>query len=84
MTQLFAELGREPRISDIGKLRLFHGEKIDIFAGDIFDLSREILGPVDAVYDRAALVALAESMRPRYTTHLKAITGMAPSTRHRL
>lgn len=78
VTQLFAELGMEPSISDIGKLKLFHGEKIDIFVGDIFDLSREILGPVDAVYDRAALVALPETMRPRYTTHLKAITGMAP------
>lgn len=78
VTQLFAELGTEPSISNIGKLKLFHGEKIDIFVGDIFDLSREILGPVDAVYDRAALVALPETMRPRYTAHLKAITGMAP------
>jgi len=78
VTQLFAELGIEPSISDIGKLRLFHGEKIDIFVGDIFDLSREILGPVDAVYDRAALVALPETVRPRYTAHLTAITGMAP------
>ena len=31
---------------------------IDIFVGDIFKLTRGILGPVDAVYDRAALVAL--------------------------
>ena len=78
ITQLFAELGMEPSISDIGKLRRFRGEKIDLFVGDIFDLSREILGPVDAVYDRAALVALPETIRPRYTTHLKAITRMAP------
>lgn len=78
VTQLFAELGMEPSISNIGPLKRFHGEKIDIFVGDIFDLSREILGPVDAVYDRAALVALPETIRPRYTAHLKAITGMAP------
>ena len=78
VTQLFAELGIEPSISDIGKLRLFHGEKIEIFVGDIFDLSREILGPVDAVYDRAALVALPETIRPRYTAHLKTITALAP------
>jgi thiopurine S-methyltransferase len=78
VTQLFAELGMEARISEVGKLRLFRGEKIDIFVGDIFDLSREILGPVDAVYDRAALVALPETVRERYTAHLKAITGMAP------
>ena len=78
VTQLFAELGMEARISEVGELRLFRGEKIDIFVGDIFDLSREILGPVDAVYDRAALVALPEAIRTRYTAHLKAITGMAP------
>ncbi|MBX9659856.1 MAG: thiopurine S-methyltransferase [Nitrospiraceae bacterium] len=77
ITQLFAELGMEARISEVGKLKHFSGEQIDIFVGDIFDLSREILGPVDAVYDRAALVALPETIRPRYTTHLKAITGMA-------
>lgn len=78
VTQLFAELGLEPAISEVGTLRRFRGEKIDIFVGDIFDLTREILGPVDAVYDRAALVALPETIRPRYTAHLKAITDMAP------
>ncbi len=76
--QLFAELGMEPSISDVGKLRLFRGEKIDIFVGNLFDLSGEILGPVDAVYDRAALVALPKAVRPRYTAHLKSITGIAP------
>ena len=78
VTQLFAELGMEVHISEVGKFRLFRGERIDIFVGDIFDLSREILGAVEAVYDRAALVALPEAMRVRYAAHLKAITGMAP------
>ena len=78
VTQLFADLGMEPRVSQVGPLRLFRGEKIDIFVGDIFDLTREVLGPVDAVYDRAALVALPEALRSRYTAHLKALTGMAP------
>ena len=78
VTQLFAELGIEPIISAVEKLRLFQGEKIDIFVGDFFDLSRKILGPVDAIYDRAALVALPEAMRVQYTAHLKAITALAP------
>ncbi|SPP66737.1 thiopurine S-methyltransferase [Nitrospira lenta] len=78
VTQLFAELKMDARISEVGKLKHFHGEKIDIFVGDIFDLSREILGPVDAVYDRAALVALPEAVRTRYTAHLKSITALAP------
>lgn len=78
VAQLFAELGIEPTISEVGKHKHLHGEKIDIFVGDLFDLSPEILGPVDAVYDRAALVALPEAMRERYTTHLKGLTGLAP------
>ena len=78
VTQLFAELGMEPRISEVGKHKLFRGAKIDIFVGDFFDLTREILGPVDAVYDRAALVALPEAMRAQYTTHLKTLTALAP------
>ncbi len=78
VTQLFADLSIEPRISEVGKHKLFQGKQIDIFVGDLFDLSRETLGPVDAVYDRAALVALPEDMRIRYTAHLKAITASAP------
>jgi len=37
-----------------------------------------MLGQIDAVYDRAALVALPKDMRDRYTQHLVAITGNAP------
>ncbi len=78
VTQLFAELRIAPHILEVGKHRLFHGEKIDIFVGDLFELSRETLGPVDAVYDRAALVALPEAMREQYTAHLKTLTALAP------
>jgi thiopurine S-methyltransferase len=78
VTQLFAELGLEPHIAEAGMHKHFRQEKIDVFVGDLFDLSREILGPVDAVYDRAALVALPEAMRERYTAHLKSLTAFAP------
>ncbi|CUS34545.1 Thiopurine S-methyltransferase [Candidatus Nitrospira nitrosa] len=77
VTQLFTELRMEPAISEVGKHKLFHGEKIDIFVGDLFDLSRETLGPVDAVYDRAALVALPDTMRVQYTAYLKSLTALA-------
>ena len=76
--QLFAELHVEAEISEAGKLRRYSAENIDIFVGDIFDLSRNTLGPVDAVYDRAALVALPEDMRQKYAAHLAQITGKAP------
>jgi thiopurine S-methyltransferase len=76
--QLFAGLGVEPEITRVGDHDRYSAQDIDIFVGDIFALSGKILGPVDAVYDRAALVALPEAMRNRYTAHLMAITGKAP------
>jgi thiopurine S-methyltransferase len=76
--QLFAELAIQPSISTEGKLRRYSAEGIDIFVGDLFDLSGETLGPVDAIYDRAALVALPAGMRDRYAAHLVEITRSAP------
>jgi thiopurine S-methyltransferase len=76
--QLFNELGVEPKISRIGEVHLYSAQNIDIFVGNILDVSDKILGLVDAIYDRAALVALPEEMRHRYTAHLMEITGKAP------
>ena len=76
--QLFFELGVQPDISTVGQVAQWSAKNIDIFVGDIFAVTRKILGPVDAVYDRAALVALSESMRYRYTAHLAEMTDKAP------
>lgn len=76
--QLFTELGVTPEITEIGPLERFAAEGITVFVGDIFDLKRETLGRVDAVYDRAALVALPETMRDRYAAHLVHMTHGAP------
>lgn len=76
--QLFAELGIEPEITDIGEIRHYSATDIDIFVGDIFELTRKMLGTIDAVFDRAALVALPENMRARYAKHLTDITANAP------
>ncbi|PJZ70876.1 thiopurine S-methyltransferase [Leptospira perolatii] len=76
--QLFSELGIKPKRSTLGQMELYHAENLDIFVGDIFHLSSQMLGSVDAVYDRAALVALPEEMRKRYTEHLIEITKISP------
>lgn len=76
--QLFMELGVQPKILGVGEVDQWSAKNIDIFVGDIFALSRKILGPVDAVYDRAALVAFPEDMRNRYTAHLTEMTDKAP------
>jgi thiopurine S-methyltransferase len=76
--QLFMELGLQPEISTVGEVEQWSANRLDIFVGDIFALSRKMLGPVDAIYDRAALVAFPEEMRNRYAVHLTEITGKAP------
>lgn len=76
--QLFDELGVEPSITQAGSLKHYSAEGIDIFVGDIFDLCGSMLGPIDAIYDRAALVALPKDMRVRYTAHLMGMTNIAP------
>ena len=76
--QLFAELGVIPDVAEHGEVTHYSATDIDIFVGDIFNLSADMLGAVDAVYDRAALVALPREMRDRYTTHLLDITNKAP------
>lgn len=76
--QLFSELAVEPDISRVGEVDHYRAQDIDIFAGDIFALSGKMLGPVDAIYDRAALVALPADMRNRYTALLTEITAKAP------
>lgn len=76
--QLFTELGVEPKISGVGEIDHYSAKNIDIFAGNIFHLSGKMLGPVDAIYDRAALVALPKEMRNPYTAHLTEITDKAP------
>ena len=76
--QLFAELGIQPTIAKSGVVDHYHADHIDIFVGNIFDVTRRMLGPVHATYDRAALVALPEPMRCRYTAHIPDITDHAP------
>ena len=76
--QLFEEVGAKPEIVDMGALVRFSAPQLEIYFGDIFDLSAGALGTVDAIYDRAALVALPAELRARYAAHLARITNRAP------
>lgn len=76
--QLFTELPIEPTIIEHTSMTRYQAKGIDIWVGDIFDLQSDTLGRVDAVYDRAALVALPKALRERYTQHLMAMTRSVP------
>lgn len=49
---------------------IYRGEMVDIWSTDIFSVAMTDLPGVDAVYDRAALIALPPEMRPAYAEHL--------------
>ena len=72
--ELFAELDLTPVVTQDGALLRFATPELVVFVGDIFDVTQHAVGAVDAVYDRAALVALPADLRERYAQHLIAIT----------
>jgi thiopurine S-methyltransferase len=78
VSELFAELGLEPVIHDLGALKHYQAPQLDIFEGNLFDLTTALLGAVHAVYDRAALVALPAETRARYAAHLQALCPAVP------
>jgi thiopurine S-methyltransferase len=76
--ELFQSLNLKPQVVQIGTLFHYSAKDIDIYVGDIFDLSAQTLNQVDAIYDRAALVALPAVLRKKYASHLTDITNAAP------
>jgi thiopurine S-methyltransferase len=77
VVELFEYLDLEAQKTQRGPFILYSAENIDIFVGDIFDLDKEVLGSIDSIYDRGAIVALPASMRDKYTRHLIEITNNA-------
>lgn len=74
----FAEHDMTPTMSQNGPLQSFKAGPIEIHVGDFFDLTAQALGHVDAIFDRAALVALPAELRRPYTAHLRDLTNTAP------
>lgn len=75
---LFKQLHLTPVITQQDQMLHYSAKNIDIFVGDIFRLTPALVGKIDAVYDRAALVALPESMRHQYSKHLCVLSHHAP------
>jgi len=78
IVQLFEELAVSPTITTAGDLKRYSAHNLDMFVGDVFHLTAQMLGTVHAVFDRAALVALPEDIRFRYSKHLLSISKNAP------
>ena len=78
----FAEHALEPTVTQRGSLAIYTAGRITLIAGDLFAVTRDDVegsgGPIDGVYDRAALIALPPDLRHRYLDQLRALA--APGT----
>lgn len=71
IAELFADNGLLDAVDEIGPFRRHRAERLLVLEGDAFVVQPEHLGGrVDAVYDRAALVALDPKTREAYVASL--------------
>lgn len=75
----FTENNLSAQHTQIAGLDCWQSENISFFCGDFFNLTPEILGQIDAVYDRASLIALPPTMRPEYIEKLSELVQAAPN-----
>lgn len=83
-----SEIAAKSFFTEAGKqaCKIRHGDfvswkyaDVEILCGDFFDLNVDVLGKVDAVFDRAALIALPLEMRVQYVEQLESL--LPPGTR---
>ena len=58
---------------------VYEAPQLQLFRGDFFALTPELLGPIPAVYDRAALISWIPELRAAYVSHITELTN--PGTR---
>jgi thiopurine S-methyltransferase len=59
---------------------VYEAEGLTLYRGDFFKLTRALLGPVAAVYDRAALISWTPDARAAYVKHLTSLTSPGTQT----
>ena len=75
--QFFLAMGIQAEVTEINGFIRYSAPEVEIYVGDYFALTAALIKSVDAVYDRASLVALPNDMRNDYTQQLRAITETA-------
>jgi len=75
----FAENRIEPQIREIPGGEVFEAESLAIYRADLFATDFPGMPTIDAVYDRAALVALPPGMRKAYSERMLGL--IAPGVR---
>jgi len=73
----FTEQGLAAHIDRSGLLTRYTAPGYTLFCGDYFALDAALLSNIDAVYDRAALIALPPTVRDKYAGRLAQLTPLA-------
>lgn len=68
--QFFTEHHLAYTVESVATFQCYQSENIKIFCGDMFQLTSTIIGKINAIYDRAALIALAVNQRQAYIQKL--------------
>ena len=76
--EFFDEHGLTPERTEEAGWPCLQAGGVAILCGDFFELTPERLGPVDAVFDRASLIALPPAMRARYGAQLTTLLPHRP------
>jgi thiopurine S-methyltransferase len=69
----FTEQGLTPEVVQQGVLRRYSAGVVEILQGDFFAVTAADVAQCQALYDRAALIALPPVMRDDYVAHLQRI-----------
>ncbi|MEJ2059725.1 MAG: thiopurine S-methyltransferase [Gammaproteobacteria bacterium] len=67
----FEENNLTPNVESFSNFTIYRLDEIEILCGDFFDLVPDDLQGVQAVYDRASLIALPPEMRALYAVHMR-------------
>jgi thiopurine S-methyltransferase len=59
---------------------VYQAANLQLYCGDFFALNPPLLGPVAAVYDRAALISWIPELRAGYVAHISALTRPGTQT----
>ncbi|KZN43758.1 hypothetical protein, partial [Pseudoalteromonas luteoviolacea] len=76
--ELFEELHIEPLVEELDEFKVYKSINLTVYVGDYFNLTAEHVHDVDAVYDRAAFIALPASMLRSYSSKLMELSQTAP------
>jgi len=59
---------------------VYEAPKLQLFRANFFALTKDLLGPISAVYDRAALISWTRELRAAYVKHITELTSPGTQT----